>query len=161
MSILTVKKMREKSGRVASLARSFFVVPTHVLSAISQWKELSLVFTPADKTLILLLSLAIVVALFPHYTTERGRQLSVHPAANPMHLLSLAEHQVLTVIGPLGESRIEIGARGARLAASPCPHQVCVRRGWISRRGEVAVCLPNRLIIKIMGAASDVDAVVR
>lgn len=153
--------MGAKAGRVSVLVRQTSTISAHVFAAISRWKELIRVFTPADKVLILLLSLAVVASLFPLYNTERGQQLSVHSDVEPARLLPLAEHRILTLAGPLGESIIEISARGARITASPCAHQVCVRRGWISRRGEVAVCLPNRLIIKIMGAAVDVDAVVR
>ncbi len=38
-----------------------------------------------------------------------------------------------------------------RFYKSNCPDQVCVNSGWISKKGEMAVCLPYRIIIKIEG----------
>lgn len=46
-----------------------------------------------------------------------------------------------------------------RFYKSDCPDQVCVNSGWISKKGEMAVCLPYQLIIKIEGADSEVDII--
>lgn len=41
-----------------------------------------------------------------------------------------------------------------------CPTQDCVHTGWISRPGQQIICLPNRLVISLVGAgADDFDAV--
>ena len=34
---------------------------------------------------------------------------------------------------------------------SDCPSQDCVRTGWISRPGQQIICLPNRLVISLLG----------
>ena len=39
----------------------------------------------------------------------------------------------------------------AAVSHSDCPDQVCVRSGSLDAVGEVAVCLPNRVIVKIEG----------
>ena len=47
-----------------------------------------------------------------------------------------------------------------RVSHSDCPSQDCVRTGWVSRSGGQIVCLPNRLIITIIGSdAPQADAV--
>lgn len=57
---------------------------------------------------------------------------------------------------------IEVTARGVRFAESDCPDQVCVRSGLLTRAGQSAVCLPNRVIVRLTGAAApEVDAVIR
>lgn len=45
--------------------------------------------------------------------------------------------------------------------SSNCPDEVCVHKGWISRSGQTAVCLPNGVIVKIIGQSknSDTDAI--
>jgi hypothetical protein len=43
---------------------------------------------------------------------------------------------------------------------SECPYKSCVKMGWISKRGSTAVCLPNRVIIKIEGTSDETDGVV-
>ena len=40
-----------------------------------------------------------------------------------------------------------------------CPHKECVKSGWISKPGEMIVCLPYKLLININGQANnDIDA---
>ena len=43
--------------------------------------------------------------------------------------------------------------------SSDCPDKVCVKTGWIGHNGEMAVCLPNRLSIKII-AEDDTDIII-
>lgn len=46
-----------------------------------------------------------------------------------------------------------------RVSDSDCPGQDCVHTGAISRAGQSIVCLPAQVVISLVGAASDVDAV--
>ena len=48
-----------------------------------------------------------------------------------------------------------------RFSSSNCPDEVCVHKGWISRSGQTIVCLPNGVIIKIIGQSknNDIDAI--
>jgi hypothetical protein len=38
-----------------------------------------------------------------------------------------------------------------RFERANCPDQICVKTGWISRPGQVAVCVPAGVIVKITG----------
>jgi hypothetical protein len=43
-----------------------------------------------------------------------------------------------------------------------CPDQVCVRTGWISHIPQQIVCLPYRMVIKIVSSSpSDIDEITR
>lgn len=48
-----------------------------------------------------------------------------------------------------------------RFQDADCPDKVCISTGWISRPGQIAVCLPNRLILKIEGSDSEIDTILR
>lgn len=39
-----------------------------------------------------------------------------------------------------------------------CPDKDCVKRGWLKRPGDSAICLPHRLVIRLIGE-SEVDGV--
>lgn len=45
----------------------------------------------------------------------------------------------------------------ARFVSSDCPDKICVNTGFIDKKGQTAVCLPNKLVLKITDG--DVDAV--
>jgi len=59
----------------------------------------------------------------------------------------------------VNEVVIEIDGHRARVADSPCRDKLCARAGWIERPGDVAVCLPQRVIVEIRGAGRGVDGV--
>ena len=54
---------------------------------------------------------------------------------------------------------IEIDGSRARVVDSPCRDKLCVHAGWLERPGDVAVCLPRRVIVEIRGVGSGVDGV--
>ncbi|MDD2207501.1 MAG: NusG domain II-containing protein [Aminobacterium sp.] len=56
-------------------------------------------------------------------------------------------------------SVIQIEPGKIRFKEANCPHQQCVKTGWISTPGETAVCLPFKLSITITGQSNGPDAV--
>jgi len=55
----------------------------------------------------------------------------------------------LEVPGPLGTTTIKVAGRRARVTSSPCPNHICVRRGWLAAVGDAAVCVPNRVAVRL------------
>jgi hypothetical protein len=120
--------------------------------------------TVADKVLIV----AVVVgasglAFHQRLESRSGDELAVEANGQFQGTYSMHQAQWLRVEGPLGTSQVEVGPRGARVAASPCANQLCVRQGWIRRQGEIVACLPNRLMLRIAAGPDrpEVDAVTR
>lgn len=50
-----------------------------------------------------------------------------------------------------GYNLIEIGDGKVRVIEASCPDKLDVKQGYISKTGEIIVCLPNRLTIEIKG----------
>lgn len=74
-------------------------------------------------------------------------------------LLTEGLHETVTIDGSV-QNVIEIDGRTIRFSESTCPDQVCVRTGTLTRSGQTAVCLPNRVIVRLRGGEPEVDAVV-
>ena len=70
----------------------------------------------------------------------------------------LSRAQVVDVPGPLGLTRIEIEPGRARVAFDPGPRQYCVRQGWLTRSGAVAICAPNEVSLALTGGAAAYDS---
>jgi hypothetical protein len=66
--------------------------------------------------------------------------------------------QPVTFHHPVSGVEIAIG-HSARFMASDCRDQFCVRVGSLLTSGNAAVCLPNRIVLRIVGA-DGLDAVV-
>ncbi|MBC7082580.1 MAG: NusG domain II-containing protein [Firmicutes bacterium] len=88
--------------------------------------------------------------------TVRAREVVIE--VNNQHFRTVPFSQVtgvMTVDVPADRGRtvvVEITEDGrARVRASDCPDKVCVKTGWIEHPGEVIVCLPNRVVVKIQG----------
>ncbi len=63
----------------------------------------------------------------------------------------------LTIETEFGYNLLEIGDGKVRVIDADCPDQLDVKQGYISKPGEVIVCLPNRLVIEIIGEMEDND----
>ena len=72
--------------------------------------------------------------------------------------LSLDQERTLDILGPLGNSRIIVHHGQVRFASSPCPNQYCVHQGWLSRSGQVAICLPNQVSLELIGSKKPYDS---
>ncbi|WP_283673530.1 NusG domain II-containing protein [Butyricicoccus sp. Marseille-Q5471] len=59
-----------------------------------------------------------------------------------------------------GHNTVILSGKTARMAQADCHDQVCVRTGTLTHAGQVAVCLPNKMIVKLVGASSEVDVIV-
>ena len=59
-----------------------------------------------------------------------------------------------------GHNVIVLSGKSTRMESADCRDQVCVRTGTLTRAGQVAVCLPNRVVLKIVGETGEIDAIV-
>lgn len=66
-------------------------------------------------------------------------------------------------VGGLEHYNVVVAANGlVHMEEADCPDQVCVRAGWVGRAPQQIVCLPHRVVIKIVTAApSDIDDITR
>ncbi len=120
--------------------------------------------TPAD----LVVSVAFLLAAFAaprvlgRADGERSRAI-VTVDRREVVALDLSADSEEIVRGRIGEVRIQVRDGAVRIAASGCPHQICVAAGAKRRPGEVIACVPNALLVRIVGPADPAvpDAVTR
>lgn len=58
-----------------------------------------------------------------------------------------------------GYNKIIIDSRGAYVSESSCKDQTEVKQGRVYKTNTSLVCLPNRLVVQIVGGRSDADIV--
>lgn len=54
---------------------------------------------------------------------------------------------------------VEVENGRTRIKEADCPNQMCVKTGWISQPGHIAVCVPNKFNIVIKGKSNKVDTI--
>ena len=74
-------------------------------------------------------------------------------------LTGVEEPFSFTVEGPAGLTNTILVEPGRiRVSEADCPDQICVHQGFISDGTTPIVCLPNKLIIQIIGGGEALDA---
>jgi len=108
--------------------------------------------TRADKILIgflLVFNLALFVKLYS--PAKKGSWVLVEVNQKEIERLPLTQNQVVHVQGPLGETEVEIREGKARIVRSPCSKKLCIKSGFIEYADRLAACLPNRVVVRILG----------
>lgn len=118
--------------------------------------------TKADKAIfwMLLLSAAIMLA-------------AVHSAADTAAVTAVIEidgreygrynlkektKQILAIETNFGYNKIVIENGALRVCESSCPDKLEIQAGTVLKAGQILVCLPNRMVIRLVGRG-DVDCV--
>ncbi len=99
------------------------------------------------------------VALFPFaWQAGIGEKAIVRRSGELFSELDLSRNRRLEVPGPLGMTTVVVDQGRVRVAADPGPRQLCVRQGWLTRTGEVALCAPNQVSVEIQGRRRPYDS---
>ncbi|MFH0883240.1 MAG: NusG domain II-containing protein [bacterium] len=116
---------------------------------------------PADIIITsFLLLAAVAITLFTAGKTP-GRRAVVTVDGQTVQVLDLDSPGSFQVEGPLGPTVIETGNGGVRILSSPCPNHICIRMGEARMRGQMILCVPNRVAIRVEGGGGEgVDGVV-
>lgn len=109
---------------------------------------------------IILGACAIMVGQSLGRSTDGGREVIIQVNNQEFRRIPLSQVSgVVTVDVPAGDGHraaVEVASDGrARIKESDCPDKVCVRTGWIAHPGQVIVCLPNRIVVRVEGGSED------
>ncbi|HJU49287.1 MAG TPA: NusG domain II-containing protein [Pseudogulbenkiania sp.] len=88
----------------------------------------------------------------------QARSVTIRAGGQRVASLSLLHNRLVPVPGPLGVTLVEIAGGRARIKQDPSPRQYCVHQGWLSRSGQVAICLPNATSIELTGPDQPYDS---
>jgi hypothetical protein len=80
-----------------------------------------------------------------------GDIVVVEVQGRAVQTMSLLQPSRTSIRGARGELIVEVREGRAAVISADCPNHVCVRTGWRSRAGDVVVCVPNRVIVRILG----------
>ncbi|SDF42570.1 hypothetical protein SAMN05660235_01544 [Sporolituus thermophilus DSM 23256] len=125
-----------------------------------------LMLTRADKWLIgilLVVSLAGIGYSTIAYSASSSdvAEIWVNGALYQTVVLRAGYRQEFRVNVAGGYDIIEVEGRRIRVREADCPTQECVLTGWIEKAPQQIVCLPYRIVIKVVSSAPlDMDAIV-
>jgi hypothetical protein len=114
-------------------------------------------FRPGDVFLCLSFAVLLAFCLPLAFRGGAGDMAQVRLAGKVVKEVRLDHAELVRVKGPIGETVVEIEKGRARVASDPGIHQYCVRQGWLSRAGAIAICAPNEVSLSIAGKEAPYD----
>lgn len=118
---------------------------------------------------IKLIAVALIIAIVSYviirtvsiYTTGDAYVL-VTVDNEEIERLPLNKDTTITVKGLNGfENVLVIKDGSAYVESATCPDKICVHKGKIRYNGEAIVCLPGRVVIKVISSDDGIDATAR
>lgn len=112
------------------------------------------------KDLILLIFIILACALvffYFNFLKQDGEKaiISVNgQTVEEIDLASVKDEKILTL-----ENGVKIKAQNGAICflESDCKDKICINSGALSKKGDVAVCVPNKTVISIEGAPEEFD----
>ncbi|MBT9154957.1 MAG: hypothetical protein DDT39_01647 [Firmicutes bacterium] len=118
--------------------------------------------TPLDKKIILfVIAVALLMGAwvaYRHFAVGPGGLAIIEVNNREVQRVQLRPGETarrFTVRGTRGELLIEVDGESIRVVEADCPDKVCIGMGRKSRPGEVIVCLPNRVVIRVEESVRD------
>ena len=110
------------------------------------------IITPGDKILIVLIFAFGIVSLAAlKHLRQPGDAVIIEVKGQVVQRLDLNTSQEITINGAIGRTIVKIEGGAAQVIHSDCPEKICVKTGKITYVGEIIVCVPNKVVIKIIG----------
>ena len=103
-------------------------------------------------------SIAVIFMFQQFWSIAPASKLKIRQGNTVLGVYDLNQTRELKITGPMGNSLISITQGKVRFKQSPCHNQYCVHQGWLSRAGQVAICLPNQISLQLLGAKSAYDS---
>lgn len=112
--------------------------------------------------MIVIVALGVGAILAIHFTKESGSKVRVTLKQEELKTFKLKENTIYTVEGENGAwNTFEIKDGYVDMIDASCPDKLCVAQKSIHYNHETIVCLPNQVVLEIVGGEENaVDSVV-
>lgn len=111
--------------------------------------------TRTDRILVLVLA-ALLLAAWPLAASAGGVGLRAEisgPAGTSE--VDLSEDATLVVEGRSGDLVVVVEDGAISVTEAPCPDHVCTKTGRVSAAGAVIACVPNGVVVRVVGGERD------
>ena len=101
--------------------------------------------------LVLTLGIVLVVGLSLRLAQSGGEAQVRIDGAEESWIYPLDAEVEVEVDGPLGVTHVHIHGGAVWVSESPCNQKICIAAGNISSPGTFIACLPNQVLVRIVG----------
>lgn len=109
------------------------------------------------KLVLVLILLISVFFIFKYFDKSKEKVANVYYEDEIIKTISLSEDGVYTVMGDNGEVVLEVSNNKIRVVEETSERNLCSKQGY----GEIIICLPNKIVIKVENDDGELDGVVK
>ena len=114
----------------------------------------------SDIKLLVILSIVIIsIFIIINITKKEGTIAEVYYEDKLVLTIDLNIDKEYMVDGQLGDVLLEVKNKQIRVKEENSPKHICSKEGFIGDSSRTLICLPNKIIVKIVGESS-IDGVV-
>lgn len=114
----------------------------------------------SDIKLITIISIIVLtIFIIINITKKKGELAEVYYEDKLILSIDLTKDGEYTVEGKLGEVILEVKDKKIRVKKENSPKNICSKEGYIEDNSKTLVCLPNKIIVKIVND-NEIDGVV-
>ncbi|MBZ0264900.1 NusG domain II-containing protein [bacterium] len=103
--------------------------------------------------MILILGLVSGSLLFAASESKPGDSAIVWLDDTKKLTLDLEKNGRYSIDGVLGETVIVVEEKGVRIESSPCTNHICVKMGSIHLSGQMLICVPNHVTVRVQSSS--------
>ena len=107
-----------------------------------------------DIVVVVLILALLATALYFILAPSQGRTAEIYVKGDLVATVRLDHYEKLHVDGLV----VVVEEGSIHVEDSDCPDKICEKVGRISKEGQTIVCLPNKVVIKILGKG-EVEAI--
>ena len=107
-------------------------------------------------TIAAIFTVSLVTATFQYTRVNNGKYAEIIQNGVLIRTVDLRMNQEFTVkAGNGGYNKIRVNDGKIAVIEASCPDKICVHQGAIANSSKTIVCLPNKLVIKIVSSKPD------
>ncbi len=101
------------------------------------------------RDIIIIICIVAVAFIFWLLRPSTGRYVEIYDGTNLVMTAVLGEEREFIIPGKPHVIFCTYKDGSVAIISSDCPDKLCVKTGRISRKGQTAVCLPNKIVLKV------------
>ena len=91
------------------------------------------------------------LVLFIHFNNGVGNKAAIYINNKLVQIVSLKKNNIYSFDTKLGKYVVEVKDGKIGVKETHCSEKICQKMGFINHKGDEIICIPNRVLIKILG----------
>lgn len=108
-------------------------------------------FMRADFIVILTVIILSILLFIPNLLNDSTLTAQIYVDGEVVEEINLQEVEKSYTLTPKDGTKITVEKGKICFSDAHCKDELCIKSGWLSKKGQTAACLPERVVVSIKG----------